>query len=129
MIMDTWIFLFILFISSIVKSSVVQITYTSNGQYTFIVPNWVRSVNMILTGASGGTAYSGSGGYGAIVNTTLSVTPGATSYIFVGGAGTGISAPTSTPRAGGFNLKFMESPGTAPSAPMSPAPCQREKEF
>ena len=58
---------------------------------------------MILTGASEGTAYSGSGEFGAIVNTTLSVTPGATYYIFVGGAGTGISAPTSTPRAGGFN--------------------------
>ena len=52
---------------------------------------------MILTGASGGTAYSGSGGYGAIVNTTLSVTPGATYYILVDGAGTGISAPSSSP--------------------------------
>ena len=101
--MDAWIFLSILFITSIVQGSVVQISHTSSGQYTFIVPNWVRSVNMILTGASGGTAYSGSGGFGAIVNTTLTVTPGVTYYIFVGGAGTGNSAPSSTPRAGGFN--------------------------
>jgi len=74
-------------------------------QQTFTVPAGVASINVIATGGSGGGAYcmyylwangyagqgsvgwAVSGGLAAVVSTELSVTPGQTLYVEVGGAG------------------------------------------
>lgn len=63
-------------------------------QQSFVVPTGVSSVTVVATGASGGLGLrvsaagaGGAGGAGAEVSAQLSVTPGETLYIEVGGPG------------------------------------------
>jgi len=78
-------------------------------QQSFVVPAGVSSVTVVATGASGGVGFhfstkgaGGTGGRGAEVSAQLSVTPGETLYIEVGGPGA--PAPGSTGAgSGGFN--------------------------
>jgi len=71
-------------------------TYTGTEQ-TFTVPGGVSSIQVIAIGARGGEA-SGAGGEAAEVRGSVTVTPGQTLYIEVGGKGA--NAPGG---AGGFN--------------------------
>jgi hypothetical protein len=77
--------------------------FKSTGQEQhFTVPNGVTSIDFVAIGGKGEDAYSidpatpGTGGFGALVSGTLSVTPGDTFYLHVGGNGTGEGI-------GGFN--------------------------
>jgi hypothetical protein len=61
--------------------------YTGTDQ-AFVVPQGVTSVQVVAVGGRGGTATpGGAGGAGAQVSGTLSVTPGETLYVEVGGNG------------------------------------------
>jgi hypothetical protein len=74
----------------------------------FIVPADVTSITVYASGARGGDGWSvdgagsvkGFGGLGGNVQATLTVTPGETLYIYVGGAG---EDATTSPGAGGWN--------------------------
>ena len=72
---------------------------------TYVVPAGVTELSIDCIGASGGTSNFGLPdfvpGDGGRVETILTVTPGATLYIYVGGEGT--AAATSVPGVGGFN--------------------------
>ncbi|MDI6788540.1 MAG: glycine-rich protein, partial [Planctomycetota bacterium] len=69
--------------------------YTGS-QQTWVVPAGVTSITVDVLGAKGGNGSSGGvGGNGARVQTTLSVTPGQTLYIYVGGQSSNAS--------GGYN--------------------------
>ena len=72
-------------------------TYTG-GPETFVVPAGVSSVTIVATGASGGPGFgaaAGTGGLGGRTTATVSVTPGASLTVRVGGQGIGF--------VGGFN--------------------------
>ncbi|MCW3109628.1 MAG: hypothetical protein JWQ09_4134, partial [Segetibacter sp.] len=78
----------------------------SDTQQSFIVPAGVTSINVDITGASGGHIYSngstyGQPGLGGQVKATIQVEPGQILYINVGGAGKDGSATALG--AGGFN--------------------------
>jgi hypothetical protein len=81
--------------------------YYTGGVQNFIVPNGVTSITIQAFGAQGGAGVvSGVGGLraganGGSVTATISVTPGQTLYIYVGGQGT--DAARYTGGAGGFN--------------------------
>ena len=72
---------------------------------TFTVPAGVTSLQVVAIGASGGTAFIGgaSGGRGARVAGALTVTPGATLYVAVGGVPTIGDCYPNTACIGGFN--------------------------
>jgi hypothetical protein len=65
----------------------------THGEQTFVVPAWVSSVQVTAVGANGAPGQSqvlsgnGSGGFGAVVSGRLSVSPGQTLYVEVGGNG------------------------------------------
>ncbi len=59
----------------------------TGGQQEFQVPTGVYELDVSAVGGHGGST-SGAGGAGALVNSELSVTPGETLYIEVGGNGT-----------------------------------------
>lgn len=62
-----------------------QFTYTGNIQ-TWTVPDNVSTITVTATGARGGdSTASGAGGNGAAISTRVSVTPGSTLYVVVGG--------------------------------------------
>jgi Glycine rich protein len=61
------------------------LTYTG-GERIFVVPAGVTSLQVLLIGASGGEG-DAPGGAGALVTTTLAVTPGQVLYVEVGGEG------------------------------------------
>ena len=65
----------------------VRYKYTGS-QQTYVVPRGVTYLELDVVGAQGGssTVYSNTGGGGARVQTVISVTPGETVYINVGGA-------------------------------------------
>ena len=73
------------------------------GEYSFVVPNGASSINVVATAASGGSDRTATGGFGAVVTATLSVTPETTYYIYVGGVGTSRQDTSYYIRAGGFN--------------------------
>jgi len=80
---------------------VVPFSYTG-GEQTFTVPANVTSINVALTGGSGGAGANGvAGGAGARVIGDLTVTPGQVLYIEVGGTGGVASAIAAG--AAGFN--------------------------
>jgi hypothetical protein len=64
-------------------------TYTTPGEHMFTVPAGVTSLTVDAIGAQGGTTFDGGygGGHGADVTGTLTVLPGETLYIEVGGRG------------------------------------------
>ena len=81
-------------------------TFNFVGQaQTWVVPSQVTSITINALGAQGGgnpSAPSTAGGKGGRVQTTLSVTPGETLVIYVGGKGGDLMGPN-TAGVGGFN--------------------------
>lgn len=77
--------------------------YTGS-QQTFTVPAYVSTVQVTAIGAAGGTFGIVAAGEGGLASAALSVTPGATLYVEVGGTGTNATEATDSPGlAGGFN--------------------------
>ncbi|MFH0888246.1 MAG: DUF2341 domain-containing protein [Planctomycetota bacterium] len=73
-------------------TTTITFNYTG-GVQTFVVPAGITSISVDCRGAKGGANGSTvNGGNGARVQTTLSVTPGQTLYIYVGGQGTTLNA-------------------------------------
>ncbi len=78
-------------------------TYTGTPNQTFVIPNCVNTITITTRGASGSAgavggpnlSVGGAGGFGALATGVLTVTPGATLFLNVGGAG-GVGT-------GGFN--------------------------
>lgn len=67
-------------------------TFSPSGVQQFVVPEDVYSLNVTVSGAAGGNAFktnavAGAGGYGAVVTTTLAVTPKQVLYFVIGGRG------------------------------------------
>jgi hypothetical protein len=82
----------------------VSTAFTTVGASVFTVPAGVHAVDVSLTGARGGHTYIDSGGRGALVRSTLPVTPGTRLYAVVGGAGTDFRGGNgSTFNSGGAN--------------------------
>ncbi len=112
----TYRLLFILFLSSFWSKSAIAQTTTqtfnyTGGNQTFVVPACVNSITVQAWGAGGasggGDTYSGSeGGGGAYSTSVLSVTPGSSLTIIVGGGGVqgGACQAGSGAGAGGFGL-------------------------
>ena len=76
----------------------------TGGPQTFTVPAGVVSVTILATGAQGGLGFGplgGTGGLGGRTTATVSVTPGASLTVRVGGVGPWCPPPSAT--AGGFN--------------------------
>ena len=88
---------------SMAWGQITTFAYTG-GMQTWIVPGGVTSIEVTLTGGGGGFPYPVGGhfpGLGSEVTAVMSVTPGETLYLFVGGAGAnGVSGLTSS---GGYN--------------------------
>jgi hypothetical protein len=84
-----------------------SITYSYSGGYeTVTVPTDVNSIVVSVSAASSGSGSdpaAGAPGYGANVQATISVTPGYTLYVFVGGQG-GIPAGGWNGGGAGMNL-------------------------
>ena len=81
-------FFSILFLS-VCNSNADTETFSYTGtQQTWTVPNGVTSITVDAYGAGGGNSSGNSGGNGARVQTTLTVTPGDVLYIYVGETGT-----------------------------------------
>ncbi len=80
------------------------ITFTFTGDYyTWTVPSGVTSISTDVRGAQGGGQPNGTQrGKGGRVQATMSVTPGTTLYIYVGGAGANARSG-SVIAAGGWN--------------------------
>ena len=95
----------------------------TGGIQTFTVPQGITSLNITCYGASGANAIgagAGTGGLGAMTSGTLSVTPGQTINIFVGGAGTNAAGgwngggnPGSPEAGGGGGSSDVRANGTA----------------
>ena len=79
-------------------------TYTGAPQ-TFTVPAGVTSLNVDMMGARGGRGTTGTPGLGGRVQTTITVSPGATLNIYVGGMGGDLN------NVAGYN-GGMNNPGT-----------------
>jgi hypothetical protein len=64
-------------------------TFSTPGQYSFVVPPGVRSVTVIAIGAAGGgcPGFLGAGGSGAALTATAPVVPDETLFVGVGGPG------------------------------------------
>ncbi|MCW5853849.1 MAG: hypothetical protein KIT87_27525, partial [Anaerolineae bacterium] len=78
-----------------------QVFDYTGAEQIFIVPARVTSVTITALGAQGGASFSIPGGLGGETVATISVTPGQTLYVYVGGiGGTGSFAGGGT---GGFN--------------------------
>jgi len=88
-----------------VASGAVTVTFDyTGGQQTWVVPSGITSISVTAMGAQGGSGGgSGVGGKGAWVQTTLSVTPGQTLYIYVGGQG---GTPTAGWNGGGLGANI-----------------------
>jgi hypothetical protein len=76
-----------------------QIFNYTGGEQTFVVPAGVSTLHVVLISGRGGTSGTAAGGGAAEVIGDLSVTPGQTLYIEVGGNG----KDTGEGGAGGFN--------------------------
>lgn len=76
-----------------VACSASVLSYPTPGSYTWAVPNGVTSIQIVATGGGGGGGGAGGGfigglgGNAGIVTTTISVNPGDTLNLFVGGGG------------------------------------------
>ncbi len=91
----------------LVRAAAAQATTTqtfnyTGGEQTFTVPAGVTSVEVTAVGGHGGSA-AASGGAAAQVTGKLSVTPGETLYVEVGGDGENGSAGGNAVANGGFN--------------------------
>ena len=81
--------------ASIANATTVTFNYTG-AQQSWTVPSGVTSITVDAYGAGGGDSSGNSGGNGARIQTTLTVTPGDILYIYVGETGSD-SAHGSTP--------------------------------
>ena len=90
--------------SEAVSTVTCTFTYTRSEQ-AFAVPEGLGSVQVMAVGAAGGTSVFGgaAGGQGAVVNGDLTVTPGQTLYIEVGGAPKSTGCVDGQGCQGGFN--------------------------
>jgi hypothetical protein len=85
------------------------VSFTTPGSYTWTVPEGLASISIVATGGGGGGGgLSGSiagpvGGAGALVTSTLSVTPGQVLNLIVGGGG---QSGTNGPSLGGGGYYF-----------------------
>ncbi len=88
--------------ASIANAVTVTFSYTGS-QQTWTVPNGVTSITVDAHGAGGGDSGGKSGGNGARVQTTLTVTPGNVLYIYVGETGwdAAHATPTTSYNGGG----------------------------
>ena len=88
-------------------------TYTGSLQ-NFVVPTTTSSITVYMWGAGGGGAYvssgwtPGSGGAGAMIQGTFSVTPGQTLYIIVGGRGSFGNVNNQTDAEGGGGKAYYD---------------------
>lgn len=79
-----------------------EFVYTGEEQY-FTVPSGVTAIRVMAYGGKGGDTDDGlSGGYGGYTDATISVTPGETLAVFVGGEGP-TKSDSSSRLSGGFN--------------------------
>ena len=81
--------------ASIANATTVTFNYTG-AQQSWTVPSGVTSITVDAYGAGGGDSSGNSGGNGARIQTTLTVTPGDILYIYVGETGSD-AAHGSTP--------------------------------
>lgn len=72
-------------------SGTTTFSYTGAMQ-TWTVPVCITSINVECSGAQGGSGYAGNTNYGGKASATLTVTPGETLYIYVGGKPSGTAA-------------------------------------
>lgn len=87
------------------SASAESFTETDSVQ-TYTVPQRVTQLQLTAIGGAGGSSLSGAtGGEGGVVSSTLTVTPGQTLYVYVGGDGQGVESGTSSggAQAGGYN--------------------------
>ena len=78
----------------------VTFSYTASAQ-TFVVPAGVTQLYVLLTGAQGGDILDlARGGKGGGLATAVTVVPGETLFVFVGGSGASVIAGTSAGAAG-----------------------------
>ena len=96
------IFCLLLMTSHIFAQVVNTYNYTG-GVQTFVVPAGVTSITIEAWGAEGGRTGSYYGGKGGYATGTLSVTPGNTLYIYVGGQGAVYAGAQSSWTSGGMN--------------------------
>ncbi len=79
-------------------------TFNSTGSVqNFVVPSGVTSVSIDAWGAQGGSFGSGIGGQGGFASGQLSVTPGETLRVYVGGQGANGGSGANCNAPGGFN--------------------------
>jgi hypothetical protein len=74
--------------------------FYTGGEQTFVVPTGVHALGLSVSGGRGGAGTSAGGGLAADLAATLTVTPGKTLYVEVGGNG---QAGGPSGGAGGFN--------------------------
>lgn len=102
-----------------VSSGSQTFSYTGSEQ-TWTVPSGISSITVDVKGAQGGNQInpSSSGGKGGRAQATISVTAGATIYVYVGGAGSTVNSATSGGfnGGGGTNCSGNQTPGTGGGA-------------
>lgn len=89
------------FSSLAAEAATITFNYTG-AQQTFVVPAGVTTVHIDAQGAAGWSGPSNAGGLGGSASGNLSVTPGETLYVYVGGQGTA-AIGVDVPMGGGFN--------------------------
>ncbi|MBK6960395.1 MAG: IPTL-CTERM sorting domain-containing protein [Gammaproteobacteria bacterium] len=89
------------FASAMAQAQTTTFNYTGAEQ-TFVVPAGVTTITVEAWGASGWSGTGAPGGLGGYATGNLSVTPGETLYIYVGGQGT-VANGDRVPAGGGFN--------------------------
>jgi hypothetical protein len=96
-------------------------SYTTAGEYRFVVPGGVTSLHVVAIGARGGGPNGATGGLGAQVSADLTVQRSQRLYVEVGGNGGSVTPPTvgagSAGGAGGFNGGGAGGNGGAATAP------------
>jgi len=99
------------------------VAFTTPGNYTWTVPSGLSVISIVATGAGGGGGgVSGStagqpGGAGAVVTSTLNVTPGEVLNLVVGGGG---GAGTNGPFVGGLSFAWGGGGGGGGSSNVDP---------
>ena len=83
------------------EAATTTFNYTGT-QQTFFVPPGVTTVHIEAQGAAGWSGPTNSGGLGGTASGDLTVTPGETLYVYVGGQGTA-AIGNHIPMGGGFN--------------------------
>jgi hypothetical protein len=104
------------------------LTYSSAGEYQFVVPAWAGpSLQVVAVGGKGGAAAGGSpgldgtGGHGAHVQGTLPITVGKTLYLEVGGNGTDCNGHVRSCAGGGGGASDVRTqPRSANLTPTDP---------